>query len=276
MLKQRVITAIFLLAGFLGAVFYLPSLGWAGVVTLVAALAAWEWGGLLGWSPGNRVAGGVGFALLGAGLLLAFPFLREPGMASGSLGSGVKGLYLLSLVFWCGLVPPWFRHHWKISVPGLGVGVGLVVLLPTWLALIQLRTLGGGALLALMATVWIADIAAYFSGRAFGKHKLAPSISPGKTWEGALGALVGVEVYGFILWTAFPGFLPSLQSWQVLLGLAVVTAISIFGDLFESLLKRQAGLKDSSQLLPGHGGVLDRIDSLTSTLPLFALGLFCL
>ena len=275
MLKQRVITAIFLLAGFLGAVFYLPPGGWAGVATLVAALAAWEWGGLLGWSPRARVGGGLAFALLGAGLLLAFPHLGDR-VVAGTVAPGVKGLYLLSLVFWCGVVPPWFRQHWKLSAPGLGGVVGLVVLLPTWLALIQLRTLGGGALLALMATVWIADIAAYFSGRAFGKHKLAPRISPGKTWEGALGALVGVEVYGLVLWTAFPGFLPALQSWQVLLGLAVVTAISIFGDLFESLLKRQAGLKDSSQLLPGHGGVLDRIDSLTSTLPLFALGLFCL
>ena len=115
----------------------------------------------------------------------------------------------------------------------------------------------------------MADVAAYFSGRAFGKHKLAPAISPGKTWEGAIGAAVGVVVYGIALRLAF-GFAPlSLPLWVLcLLG---VTAISIVGDLFESMLKRQAGIKDSSNVLPGHGGVLDRIDSLTSTLPVVAL-----
>jgi phosphatidate cytidylyltransferase len=129
-------------------------------------------------------------------------------------------------------------------------------------------------LLAAMALVWIADIAAYFCGRAFGRNKLAPSISPGKTREGAFGALLAVLVYGFVL---------ALKQWpdasaERLAGVAVVllllTVLSIVGDLFESLLKRQAGIKDSSNLLPGHGGVLDRIDSLTSTLPLVALYFF--
>ena len=137
-------------------------------------------------------------------------------------------------------------------------------------ALVQLRQLGPWPLLGLMAVVWIADIAAYFSGRAFGKHKLAPQISPGKTWEGAAGAVVGVVAYGLLL----RGLNPPLAALGGLLGatlaLLLLTSVSIAGDLFESLLKRQAGIKDSSQLLPGHGGVLDRIDSLTSTLPLVA------
>jgi phosphatidate cytidylyltransferase len=126
--------------------------------------------------------------------------------------------------------------------------------------------------LAVMALVWVADIAAFFSGRAFGRHKLAPSISPGKTWEGVAGAMAGVLVYGF----AVAPTLPAVQNLDrlVLVGcLLLLTALSIVGDLFESLAKRQAGVKDSSQLLPGHGGILDRIDSQLSTLPLVALGI---
>jgi phosphatidate cytidylyltransferase len=143
------------------------------------------------------------------------------------------------------------------------------VLLPTWIAMVQLRSLGAGALLGIFAVVWMADIAAYFSGKAFGKHKLAPSISPGKTREGAIGACVGVVIYGVAVRQIFSlDFMP----WALWIGVLVgVTAISIVGDLYESLLKRKAGIKDSSNILPGHGGVLDRIDSLTSTLPIVAL-----
>jgi phosphatidate cytidylyltransferase len=126
-----------------------------------------------------------------------------------------------------------------------------------------------------MALVWVADIAAYFAGRTWGRHKLAPTISPGKTWEGAAGALIGVLIYATVLGLygpargeELPGFSQCVQMGMILL---LLTAVSIMGDLFESLAKRQAGVKDSSALLPGHGGVLDRIDSLTSTLPFAAL-----
>jgi phosphatidate cytidylyltransferase len=142
------------------------------------------------------------------------------------------------------------------------------VLLPALLAVVQLRQLGALALLALMAIVWVADITAYFAGRAFGKRKLAPSISPGKTWAGAYGAVAGVVGYGLAA-----SAIVDLPGPAVLIPvLVVLTVLSIVGDLFESLLKRQADIKDSSNVLPGHGGVLDRIDSLTSTLPLIALG----
>jgi phosphatidate cytidylyltransferase len=130
-------------------------------------------------------------------------------------------------------------------------------------------------MLAAMALVWVADIAAYFAGRAFGRRKLAPAISPGKTWEGVAGAVVGVLAYGGAVFNFSPlaGKLPLSVPLLALL-LVTLTAVSVMGDLFESLLKRQAGIKDSSQLLPGHGGVLDRIDALTSALPLSALILF--
>jgi phosphatidate cytidylyltransferase len=124
-------------------------------------------------------------------------------------------------------------------------------------------------LLAVLAAVWIADIGAYCAGKTFGRRKLAPAISPGKTWEGALGASLAVLAYGVAMRQAFGIDSIPLALW--LCGLLALTAISIIGDLFESLLKRQAGLKDSSSILPGHGGVLDRIDSLTSTLPAVAL-----
>jgi phosphatidate cytidylyltransferase len=144
-----------------------------------------------------------------------------------------------------------------------------LLLFSTWLALVQLRTLGPVVLLAFFALAWVADIAAYFSGRAWGKHKLAPSISPGKTWEGAFGAIAGVLLYGMAARVGFGFDLIAMPLWILLL--VGMTAVSIIGDLYESLLKRQAGIKDSSNVLPGHGGVLDRIDSLTSTMPLFAL-----
>ena len=150
-----------------------------------------------------------------------------------------------------------------------GLLAGVVVLFPTWLALVQLRVAGPGVLLALLAVVWMADVAAYFSGKAFGRHKLAPSISPGKTWEGAIGAGVGVALYGLAVRAGVAYEPVAVHFW--ILGLLTVTAISIVGDLFESMLKRQAGIKDSSNVLPGHGGVLDRIDSLTSTLPVVTL-----
>jgi len=146
------------------------------------------------------------------------------------------------------------------------------VLLPSACALVQLRALGPWLLVAAMAIVWVADTAAYFSGRAFGRRKLAPLISPGKTWEGAWGAIAAVLVAGLAVLAALPesSIAPGLAPWFVL-GLIPVTAVGIAGDLFESLLKRQAGVKDSSHLLPGHGGLLDRIDSLVATLPFAGL-----
>ena len=165
---------------------------------------------------------------------------------------------------------PSYARRWPL--PGLlgGLLIGALVLFPTLLAFIQLRQLGAWTLVVILALVWAADVAAYFSGRTFGKRKLAPNISPGKTWAGAWGAVVGVLAYGFLAQAWLPAALrPNAAVFAVVL--VLLTVLSIVGDLFESLLKRQAGLKDSSNVLPGHGGVLDRIDSQTSTLPLVAL-----
>lgn len=254
MLKTRVITALVLLGVFLVLLFVLPAQLTALLFAAAAALAGWEWAGLLRAGAAARIAFGmlIGVSCLGLWLVpQSFP-----------------ALWLLSGAFWLAVVPFWLARRWQPGV--LGWLVGWIVLVPTWAALVDLHGRGPWLLFLALALAPAADIAAYFAGRAWGRHKLAPAISPGKTWEGVVGAVVGVSVYAL----AASPFLSQLQDVPLPMLLAFLlplTGLSIVGDLFESLLKRQAGIKDSSQLLPGHGGILDRIDSQTSTLPLIAL-----
>ncbi len=267
MLKTRVITALVLVALLLPSLFYLPQSIWALLLAGFIGIAAWEWGALLGWQGRARLVLGLLTWLLCALLSYIDPLACGIGDFQPTQ-TWVLLTYGVSALFWGALMPLWLRAKWAVSGV-LGLLVGGVVLIPTWLAMVQLRAIAPAVLLAVFALVWMADIAAYFSGRAFGKHKLAPTISPGKTWEGAFGAVVGVALYGLLIRHFFLAELMPLSIWLLLL--PVLTWISIIGDLFESLLKRKAGIKDSSNILPGHGGVLDRIDSLTSTLPLVAL-----
>ena len=267
MLRTRVITALVLVSLLLPSMFFLPQSVWAILVALFIGVAAWEWGALLGWANAARFALGAGVASLCAILTWIDP------LAVGAAGfqpaqSWVLLLYGASAAFWLLLIPFWLRSKWALQ-GAVGVLVGAVVLLPTWLAMVQLRAASPLLLLAAFAVAWVADIAAYFAGRRFGRRKLAPTISPGKTREGAVGAVLGVLLYGLLLGHYFLDGAVALPVW--VLALLAVTVVSIVGDLFESLLKRKAGIKDSSNVLPGHGGVLDRIDSLTSTLPLIAL-----
>lgn len=262
MLKTRVITALLLVGALLPSLFFLPQLHWAVLMAVVAGLAAWEWGGLLCWQKGRRIAYGAGVATLCIGLALANRSIIE-----GQTPAAAMPIYGVATAFWLAIVPFWLRVKWKAALGGSLVG--LVVILPAWLAIVQLRNLGSSILLAILAVVWLADIAAYFAGKAFGRHKMAPTVSPGKTWEGAIGAGAAVVIYGFVMRYVLGLELVPPLLWTA--ALLLVTAVSILGDLLESLLKRQAGLKDSSAILPGHGGVLDRIDSLTSTLPTVGL-----
>jgi phosphatidate cytidylyltransferase len=260
MLKTRVITALLLLTGFALILFVLPPLAATLAFAAIAALAAWEWGGLMRQDKPARVMYAFVLLLFCWQLTVAAPQL-------------VPVLLVVSTGFWILVVPLWFRFKWTLAGNDFfGYLLGALVILPTWAAMVALHTVSTWLLLAAMALVWVADIAAYFAGRRFGKHKLAPTISPGKSWEGVAGAVAGVLVYGFVVLNYSPlaGQLPLPVPLLVLL-LILLTAVSVMGDLFESLLKRQAGIKDSSNLLPGHGGVLDRIDALTSTLPLAAL-----
>jgi len=286
MLKTRVITAVVLLAVLLAALFFLPPLGWAVFCALICALAAWEWGGLAGWGGKARVVYGIVLGCLCLTVSLGVVLDLETMLACEAslcliawalheLGLWVLALlFLLATLFWLLVVPFWLWRKWHLH-SWVAAFVGVVVLIPPTLAFVWLRVnFSPWILLAVCALVWVADIAAYFSGRAFGGKKLAPNISPGKTWAGAFGAVIGVLVYGNVAWFAMgasrinPFSVPWSELHVLLLQVVfIVLAVwSIIGDLFESLLKRQAGVKDSSNLLPGHGGILDRIDSLTSTL----------
>lgn len=260
MLKARVITALVLVASLIAVLFFSPS--WVVVLafSLIAALAAWEWGGLMKQESPARWL----FALL------TLYFCWQMQQVAESI---FPLLFGFSLLLWGGLMPFWLRQRWTLAGNDfVGYVVGLLVILPTWAAMISLQAISSWLLLAAMALVWVADIAAYFAGRAFGRRKLAPTISPGKTWEGVAGAVVGVTSYGLVAVYASPlAAFVTLPMIGLVALLVLLTGLSVIGDLFESLLKRHAQIKDSSQLLPGHGGILDRIDSLTSTLPFVAL-----
>ena len=261
MLKARVATALVLVVALACVIFLLPPIAVAAAFGVIAVLAAWEWAGLMRIDAPGRV--------MYAGVVGVFCWQT---FAMGE--SGFLLFWLASALFWLLPAAFWLRYRWRMEGNDfIGYALGLILIVAAWAALVDLHGRGPWLLLAIMALAWVADITAYFVGRRFGRRKLAPNISPGKTWEGVGGALAGAIVYGPAAAVA-TGLLtePSLPH---LLGIALLsallTAISVAGDLIESLLKRQAGLKDSSGLLPGHGGVLDRIDSLLALLPVAAL-----
>jgi phosphatidate cytidylyltransferase len=269
-LKTRILTAIVLIAVTLAALFWLPPLGWGAVTLAVVAAAALEWADLCGYARPARVAFVAIAVGIGAELLFMFASGREWPAALTLVACGAATL------FWLAVAPAWLASGWRVeSKPALAV-TGWLVLLAWWVALVQLQARSPALLLAAMAVVWIADTAAYFAGRAFGRRKLAPSVSPSKTWEGVWGALIATAAYALaIAWLA-PGLVRSsghavLATVLLVAAVLALTALSVVGDLFESLLKRQRGVKDSGRLLPGHGGVIDRIDALLAAMPPAAL-----
>ncbi|WP_294946605.1 phosphatidate cytidylyltransferase [Sulfurivirga sp.] len=264
MLRQRVITAMVLVVGVLALLFFGNTTLWRYALALVSGLAAWEWARLSGLTQ----------PLHSWGYALAVALFVWWGLVVDVQAQ----LPLWLVLVWGGVVPFVLYHFartegaWRLGRAPL-LMLGLVVLFPfAWALFHLLVRFGPGVTLWLMALVWLADSGAYFSGRAFGRHKLAPRISPGKTWEGvAGGALLALAgAYGGVLLLEQHGVEAALP---VALWLGMVAAFSVVGDLFESALKRWRGVKDSSQLLPGHGGVLDRIDSLLFALPLMWLAL---
>lgn len=274
MLKQRVITAIVLLAILLPALFWRTPQPFLAITLVMLAAGGWEWGRLNGLGQGVNV-------LLGAITLVLCAltwWLDWPAHPSATLWLVVGGLWVLAgAALVKGGVDGWPKIPRAVRVPA-----GVLALVLAWLAMAQAREIGVNFLLSILVLVWVADVFAYFAGRAFGgkftHRKLAPVISPKKSWEGVWGGLAGVVVLA-IAWTfadrAAGADVPSLYSrlasmnWLVLVLSALFLGVmSIIGDLTESLVKRSAGIKDSSQLLPGHGGVLDRVDALLPTLPL--------
>jgi len=265
MLRQRLLTAAILLPVFLGGLFLLPNAGWSVMTLVPITLAAGEWARLARY--GRRATVIFIGIVLASGGVLALALWQAPAIALAVSA----WLYLVALLFWTMAVPAWLYFKWKAGNPWLMAAAGWIVLVPAWLAVSSLQARGALLLLMLLLVVWIADTAAYFAGRRFGRRKLAPQISPGKTWEGVIGAAVAVLVYGWAMgYVLEPN--ASLQARAgLLVFVCILTALSIVGDLFESWIKRSAGAKDSGELLPGHGGVLDRIDSLTAAMPFAAL-----
>jgi phosphatidate cytidylyltransferase len=267
MLKERIATAAVLLAVFLSALFLMPT-GWFAVpVGVVIAAGAYEWAGLVKAGRQLRVAFSGLCALLFAGVVWGAQAidLSHPGLVAS---------YSMAALFWIFAVPVCLYRGFQVRSKPLALAVGVVVVLPAGLSMVSLHFISPLMLLMVLALIWIADIAAYFTGRAFGRHKLAPGISPGKTWEGVAGALAGTVIYAIICAMASPplGEMVQGNNWLVYLAFVILLCgIGIVGDLFESSIKRQAMVKDSGNILPGHGGILDRIDSITSTLPVAAL-----
>jgi len=268
-LSQRALTAAVLLAAFVGTLLWLPRPAVAVVGAVFVGLAALEWARLCGMATwvGRSYAGAL---VCGFGLLFG---LAWPG--TSTMPHWLGFLFGAASLFWIIVAPVWMlRGFGRDTALRLAV-TGPAALLPAALALVLLAP---RLVLAVLALVWIADSAAYFAGRALGKRKLAPQISPGKTWEGALGGLLAVQLYVIICAFTVPMLDPYLEGggqWLLYLGAgAVLFVVSIIGDLFESAVKRQASVKDSGTLLPGHGGVLDRIDSALAVLPVAALMVF--
>ena len=274
MLKTRVLTAIVLIPLVLAALFGLDTRSWGLLTLLIVAVAASEWARLAGFRAPGSLLFVSATIVIGLGLL----FLPAGGFAAGS--GWPESIVLLvcgsATVFWLLIIPPWLYLGWRVTSGVVLAAIGWLVLVATWMAVVQIQARSPGMLLALMAIVWIADTAAYFAGRRFGRRKLAPAISPGKTWEGVYGALFAVGTYALVLLplAARSGYAQALSVGAVVAWVALVlllAAMSVTGDLFESLLKRQRGVKDSGHVLPGHGGVLDRIDALTAAMPAAAL-----
>lgn len=269
MLKQRVITAVIMAAVVLATLFYFPPIAFAGLITFVVLVAAWEWAQLVYLQGLARFvyAASVGAVMLLSAWLLGLnvdAVLTQPQLLIFIVG--VAGLWWLLVTFFVAVYPA--KKSWAHK-PIQGF-IGFLVLVPTWLGLVFLRAEDNGQWLIVMMIIAVvcADTGAYFVGRKFGKKKLAPNVSPGKSWEGFYGGFVCSLMFALALISVL-GFNQS-NLWLLAI-LAVTSLASVYGDLLESMLKRERGIKDSGTILPGHGGILDRADSITAAAPVFTL-----
>jgi phosphatidate cytidylyltransferase len=260
MLVTRIITGVVFGAAITGTILFAPAPVTAGVLGILWLAGVWEWAGF----AKLPVAGRAGYTILFAVAMVAGPWLGDQALAV---------LLVAALVWWVFALVLVVRYPRTFSSTFVALA-GIVVLLPSWALLVRLHgegTLGARLAFTLLLIVWAADVGAYAFGRLLGRRKLAPAVSPGKTWEGVTGGLVtaGLAAGLAAAWVGLPA--------SRLVALGVATAlISVLGDLTQSMFKRNVGLKDSGKLLPGHGGVLDRIDSLTAAVPLFVVGLWAL
>ena len=272
MLKQRVITALVLAVIFLAALFGLPAGYFSFFIGAVLLIGAWEWANLSGFPA---VWQRLGYAFLLLLLLIAASlYMGFDGEASPRLDDlAIRDLLIIGCGWWALallLVQGYPSSGVLWGHKALRLAMGVMVLIPTWVALVYVRQQSNGAwlVLLLMLVVAVADSGGYFAGRRFGKYKLAPAVSPGKTWEGFAG--------GFLANCLLALILSQVLNQDLLLMLVLIlptSLISVLGDLLESMVKRHAGAKDSGSILPGHGGILDRVDGITAGAPVFALAL---
>jgi phosphatidate cytidylyltransferase len=278
MLKTRIITALVILPIVFVALFQFPNWAWDVFTLGIALVSCWEWSRFCQFPTGGKRAYFVLSALISAVIFVAY---LDRTLIDFEL-LAITG-FIISAIFWLTVAPWWLAKTWRPKGEKsfwIAAIAGWIVIFPTWLAFLALHDMSPWMLLTFALIVWVADCAAYFVGKAIGKHKLAPAISPGKTVEGAIGAIVGVAIY-FFVWQALSqhavargdAWALQLQShgWILFALFILLGVMSVMGDLFESWMKRGVGLKDSSGLLPGHGGIMDRIDALTSTLPIAGL-----
>ena len=280
MLRTRFITACVLLAFFIPVLFFSPVIVLLLVMSVLIALAAWEWGRFI-WGIDHHYSKIYSLCILF--LLLIMTYIKyEFGSVDDSRFIKVREAFLWASVgFWLICVPSILRKKLLFSIQEnthfLALA-GVIVFISDWYALLILRESGLLVLLTVLMIVWTADIGAYFSGKRFGKRKLAPQISPGKSIEGVIGGMIAVCLLSFCFFqfnsssNDFFSLIAERYTWIGLISICIfLTLLSVMGDLFESQLKRLRGLKDSSNLLPGHGGVMDRLDALLPVLPIAAL-----
>lgn len=271
MLRTRILTALVVLPLFLAALFWFPNWAWDVFTLAIVLVACHEWTQFCGFSQRQGTVFRIVTVVLALALAVLYLHTRLPLL----MERVAQVLFLLAAIFWLLVVPLWLGRGWK-SLHPWAVGVaGWLVIFPTWAAFLLIHDASPWLLLTLMVIVFAADVGAYFAGRAFGKTKLAPDISPNKTWEGVVGGMVLVMAF-FLGWfsalkylsnAAWSAPLLAFDVWLPLIFL-VLAGFSVLGDLYESWMKRSVGVKDSGTLLPGHGGVLDRIDALTAALPM--------
>lgn len=272
MLKQRVITALVLAVIFLAALFALPAGYFSFFIAAVVVVSAWEWANLSGFSSITQrtlYAAFIFVLMIGAAIHLGFGGEAKPRLNEES----IHDLLLVGCIWWAIallLVQGYpsssllWGHKW------LRLGMGLFVLIPTWVALVYVRQQENGAwlVLLLILVIAVADSGGYFAGRRFGRHKLAPAVSPGKTWEGFAGGFLANCLLAVLL-----GYSLGVPILLMLVLILPTSLVSVLGDLLESMVKRHAGVKDSGHILPGHGGILDRVDGITAGAPVFAMAL---
>jgi phosphatidate cytidylyltransferase len=273
MLKQRVITALIMAGLFLAAISYLPVQGLAVLFGILIGMGAWEWSGLAGWH--QSFARAIYVLTVLAALVAIYVYCQ---LGDRPLREQVQPILGLACLWWS-FALLWVKGYPESAVLWRSVVMrsmmGLLILVPAWMSAVYLLSFprGGVLMVVLVIVVATADIGAYFVGKRFGKHKMAALVSPAKTWEGFWGGVAACTMLALLLWNLLPDSEGHIGPAAIVLVIILTALASVIGDLTVSMVKRESGVKDSGSLLPGHGGVLDRLDSLCGAAPVFALGL---